>query len=88
MRKHREKGPPVKKNPAGLLKYLYAAFLVFTLATCSVQPVMAATVWEKASRNYEGRLQPDCPYFHHCRRSNCIRGSPDDEFLQIRKDRR
>ncbi|EET59074.1 hypothetical protein BRYFOR_08983 [Marvinbryantia formatexigens DSM 14469] len=49
MRKHREKGPPVKKNPAGLLKYLYAAFLVFTLATCSVQPVMAATVWEKAS---------------------------------------
>lgn len=49
MRKHREKGPPVKKNPAGFLKYLYAAFLVFTLATCSVQPVMAATVWEKAS---------------------------------------
>ena len=30
-------------------KYLYTAFLVFTLIACNVQPVMAATIWDKAS---------------------------------------
>ena len=30
-------------------KYLYAAFLIFTLLSANVQPVLAANMWDKAS---------------------------------------
>ena len=30
-------------------KYLYAAFLIFTLLSANVQPVLAANMWDKAN---------------------------------------
>ena len=41
--------PPGKKRHRDYGKYLYAGFLMFTLIACNVQPVMAATIWDKAS---------------------------------------
>lgn len=40
--------PPGKKRHRDYGKYLYAGFLMFTLIACNVQPVMAATIWDKA----------------------------------------
>lgn len=45
---HKE-APPGMKHHRNYGKYLYTAFLVFTLIACNVQPVMAATIWDKAS---------------------------------------
>lgn len=50
MKKHVHKeAPPGMKHHRNYGKYLYTAFLVFTLIACNVQPVMAATIWDKAS---------------------------------------
>lgn len=45
---HKE-APPGMKHHRNYGKYLYTAFLAFTLIACNVQPVMAATIWDKAS---------------------------------------
>ena len=45
---HKE-APPGMKHHRNYGKYLYTTFLVFTLIACNVQPVMAATIWDKAS---------------------------------------
>ena len=37
-----------EKRHIDYMKYLYTAALLFTLFACSVQPVMAANVWDKA----------------------------------------
>lgn len=37
-----------EKRHIDYMKYLYTAALLFTLFVCSVQPVMAANVWDKA----------------------------------------
>lgn len=37
-----------EKRHIDYMKYLYTAALLFTLFVCSVQPVMAANVWNKA----------------------------------------
>ena len=44
-----QRSPPGMKHHRNYGKYLYTAFLVFTLIACNVQPVMAATIWDKAS---------------------------------------
>lgn len=50
MKNHTHKeAPPGMKHHWNYGKYLYTAFLVFTLIACNVQPVMAATIWDKAS---------------------------------------
>ena len=50
MKNHVHKAaPPGMKHHRNYGKYLYTAFLVFTLIACNVQPVMAATIWDKAS---------------------------------------
>ncbi len=43
------KASPEKKRAVCYGKYLYAAFLVFTLIAANVQPVLAANMWDKAS---------------------------------------
>lgn len=49
MRQHNVKEtPPNRKRHMDYMKLLYTAFLIFTLAACNVQPVMAANVWDKA----------------------------------------
>ena len=40
---------PEKKRTVCYGKYLYAAFLLFTLVAANVQPVLAANMWDKAS---------------------------------------
>lgn len=40
---------PKEKRPICYGKYLYAAFLAFTLLMANVQPVLAANMWDKAS---------------------------------------
>lgn len=40
--------PHGEKRHIDYVKYLYTAVLLFTLLACSVQPVMAANVWDKA----------------------------------------
>ena len=45
---HKE-APPGMKHHRNYGKYFYTAFLVFTLIACNIQPVMAATIWDKAS---------------------------------------
>ena len=40
---------PGKKRTVCYGKYLYAAFLLFTLVAANVQPVLAANMWDKAS---------------------------------------
>ena len=37
-----------QKRHIDYMKYLYTAALLFTFLACSVQPVMAANVWDKA----------------------------------------
>ena len=49
MRKHKAKeNPPNRRRHIDYMKYLYTAALLFTLLACSIQPVMAANVWDKA----------------------------------------
>lgn len=49
MRKHTVKEtPPNGKPPVDYMKYIYTASLLLTLLACSVQPVMAANMWDKA----------------------------------------
>ena len=45
---------PEKKRTVCYGKYLYAAFLLFTLIAANVQPVLASNMWDKA--NDEGCL--------------------------------
>ena len=40
---------PEKKRTACYGKYLYAAFLLFTLIAANVQPVLASNMWDKAN---------------------------------------
>lgn len=40
---------PKEKRSICYGKYLYAAFLAFTLLMANVQPVLAANMWDKAS---------------------------------------
>jgi hypothetical protein len=40
--------PHGEKRHIDYMKYLYTAALLFTFLACSVQPVMAANVWDKA----------------------------------------
>jgi len=40
--------PHGEKRHIDYMKYVYTAALLFTLLACSVQPVMAANVWDKA----------------------------------------
>ena len=40
---------PKEKRSICYGKYLYAAFLAFTLIMANVQPVLAANMWDKAS---------------------------------------
>ena len=40
--------PHGEKRHIDYMKYVYTAALLFTLFACSVQPVMAANVWDKA----------------------------------------
>lgn len=46
--KLRKTSPGIKRH-IDYGKYLYAAFLAFTILAANVQPVFAATVWDKAS---------------------------------------
>lgn len=53
MRKHTVKetppNQPKKKRHIDYMKYIYTASLIVTLFACSIQPVMAADMWDKAS---------------------------------------
>ena len=40
---------PEKKRTVCYGKYLYAAFLLFTLIAANVQPVLASNMWDKAN---------------------------------------
>ena len=40
---------PEKKRTVCYGKYLYAAFLLFTLVAANVQPVLASNMWDKAN---------------------------------------
>ena len=40
---------PEKKRTVCSGKYLYAAFLLFTLIAANVQPVLASNMWDKAN---------------------------------------
>ena len=40
---------PEKKRTVCYGKYLYAAFLIFTLIAANVQPVLASNMWDKAN---------------------------------------
>lgn len=49
MKLTKKETPPNQKRHVDIMKYLYTASLLFTLIACNIQPVMAATMWDKAN---------------------------------------
>lgn len=48
MKHIRKESPPIAKRQINYGKWLYIAFLLFTLVLGNVQPVLAANMWDKA----------------------------------------
>lgn len=48
MKQLKKESPPIAKHQINYGKWLYIAFLLFTLVLGNVQPVLAANMWDKA----------------------------------------
>ncbi|MDO4274317.1 MAG: fimbrial protein [Eubacteriales bacterium] len=48
MKQIRKESPPIARRQINYGKWLYIAFLLFTLVLGNVQPVLAANMWDKA----------------------------------------
>ena len=80
--------PHGEKRHIDYMKYLYTAALLFTFLACSVQPVMAANVWDKAKEIMKDVYNLDCSdLYHSADRCDRICRIAHDELLQIRQDR-